>query len=358
MDTHEYKTLTKCSSRLASCIQQSPNDIVVQLRPSGILAPEDVSYFDNPHHNNDQKAQKIVEVVLNQVKINSQVFSAFVLALEAAGSWTKTVVSELKDMYRVPSFLESPCPEHRDNSTQETLTADSLLVRSLYQVVEAEPTLGDIESSRTDRELRRETHHMRIRFAGLVVKVIASIELAKVTVKSLVTYFRQIKCVSATVVIVSGQGSCSLFPPQVIREFETGDIDNMFRILKDYFSWFNFELIEAIIKVFCYKDVALKRELSDYKDHMKQYCKNRLFEFSDGFGEHRDHVKSYIFIIDKEWETMRFSELETIKTIICGVLGLKGDALFLRTVHVANVGIHDRSKFLPLSKCCSLVHYF
>ena len=404
MDAPEYKTLTNCSSRLASCIQQSPNDIVLQLRPSGILAPGDLSYFDNPHHNNDQKAQKIVEVVLNQVKINSRVFPAFVFALEAAGPWTGTVVSELKDLYRVPSqCLESPCPNRVDKSTSTTLslehrgcssqdqatqTADSSPVRSLNQIVEAKPTV-DIESSMTDRILDRETTRMRREFAGLVHKVIASIKLARVEVKSLATFFQQIEHVNA--VLVSARSSRLFFTPQVIHEFESGDVDDIFRILKDYYSWFNFDLIEDIIKGLCSNDVVLKRELCDYKDRMKQYCKNRVFEVSDlpnAFGEHRHDAKPCVFKIDEEWETMRFSELETIKTIICDVLRLRGVALFLRTVsngcveltfdipeHVANVvfplskdqvgalkahGIqyHDSSKSLPLGKCYSSVHYF
>ena len=402
MDTPEYKMLTSCFPRLASCIQQSPNDIVLQLRPSGILATGDLAYLGNPHHNNDQKAQKIVEIVLHQVKINSRVFPAFVFALEAAGSWTGTVVSELKDLYRVPSrCLESSCPnrvdkststtlslEHRGNSSQDqaTQTADSSAVRSLYQIVEAKM---DIESGTTEGELDRETKRIRRKFAGLINKVIASIKLAKVKVKSLATFFQQIDGVNA--VLVSAQRSRLFFTPEVICEFETGDFDNVFRILKDYYSWFNFDLIEDIIEEFGSNDVALKRELCDYKDRMKQYCDKRLLKDSDSpnaFGEHRDNAKPCIFKIDEEWETMRFSELKTIKTIICDVLGLKGVALFLRTVsngcveltfdipeHVANVvfplskdqvgalkahGIqyHDSSKSLPLGKCYSSVHYF
>ena len=403
MDTPEYKTLTKCSPRLASCIQQSPNDIVVQLSPSGILAPGDLSYLDNPNHNRDQKAQKIVEVVLNQVMLNSRVYPAFVFALEAAGSWTGTVVSELKDLYRVPSrCLESSCPNRVDKSTSNTLslehrgyssqdqatqTANSPSLRSLHQIVEAKPTIRDIESNMTDRILDRETTHMRREFAGLVHKVIASIKMARVEVKSLATFFQQIECVNA--VLVSAKSSRLLFTPQVIHELESGDVDDIFRILKDYYSWFNFDLIEDIIKGLCSNNVALKRDLSDYKDSMKQYCKNRLFEVSDSpnvFGEHRGDARPCIFKIDEEWETMRFSELKTIKTIICDILRLKGVALFLRTVsngcvelmfdipkHVADfvfplskdqvgalkahgIQYHDSSKFLPLGKCYSLVY--
>ena len=370
MDTPEYKTLTKCYTRLSSCIQQSPDGVVVQLRPSGILAPGDLSYLENSYHNNDKKAQKIVDVVLNQVKINSRVFPAFVFALEAAGSWTTTVVGELKDMYREcfslsaafcleSSYLRlvdksTSTTEHMDNTChdQATQTASSPTVRSLHRVVEVKPTIwSDVHYSTTEGKLNRETNHMRRKFAGLIHKVIASIKQAKVKVKALATFFQQIECISA--VLVSARSSRLFFTSEVIHEFESGDVDNIFRILKDYYSWFNFDLIEDIIEEFCGNDVALKREVSDYKDHMKQYCENRLCQFPDslnGFGLHQDDAKPHVFKIDGEWGTMRFSELRTIKTIICDALKLKEVSLFLRTVdngcveltfdipkHVANV---------------------
>ena len=96
MDSSEHRILTKCYPRLVSCIKQSPSDIAVQLRPSGILSEGDWAFLTNPHHDNDQKAIRIVDVVLNQVKTNPEVFSTFISALEAAGSWTASIVTELK----------------------------------------------------------------------------------------------------------------------------------------------------------------------------------------------------------------------------------------------------------------------
>ena len=99
MDSPEYQTLTQCYSRLVTCIQQSPDDIVAQLRPFGILTPRDLSYLSNPHHDNDEKAQRIVDSVLAQTKLNSQQYHIFTRALQAAGSWTKSAVSHLEAVY-------------------------------------------------------------------------------------------------------------------------------------------------------------------------------------------------------------------------------------------------------------------
>ena len=94
-NSQEYKAVLGCYSKIVSCVQQAPSDVAVQLRPSGILAQSDWEFLTNPHHDNGNKAIRIVDVVLNQVKTDSKVFFTFVSALEAAGPWTKTIVSEL-----------------------------------------------------------------------------------------------------------------------------------------------------------------------------------------------------------------------------------------------------------------------
>ena len=82
--------------KLITCFKQSPNDIADQLRPLGILAPGDLEFLTNPQNNNDQKARRIVDVVMNHTQTDPQVFHKFVSALKAAGTWTKKIVSELK----------------------------------------------------------------------------------------------------------------------------------------------------------------------------------------------------------------------------------------------------------------------
>ena len=94
-NSREYKAVFDCYPKIVGCVQQAPSDVAVQLRPSGILAQSDLEFLNNPQHDNDSKAIRIVEVVLNQVKTDSKVLSTFVSALEAAGPWTNTIVSEL-----------------------------------------------------------------------------------------------------------------------------------------------------------------------------------------------------------------------------------------------------------------------
>ena len=95
----EYEALNQCSATLFSCIQQSPSDIVDKLKPRGLLAPGVLAFLSNQKHDDNEKARKIIDVMTKQIKINSQVFHIFVIAMKAAGTWTRGAVNILEDKY-------------------------------------------------------------------------------------------------------------------------------------------------------------------------------------------------------------------------------------------------------------------
>ena len=96
----EYKTLERCYPEIVTCLQLSPREIVTQLRPSGLLPNKDFEFLSNPKNENDEKAHRIIDVVMYQVKIDSQVYSTFLIALKAAGPWTQTLTQKLERTYR------------------------------------------------------------------------------------------------------------------------------------------------------------------------------------------------------------------------------------------------------------------
>ena len=110
MDSPEHRAITQCYPKLCSLIQQSPTGVATHLKPLGILSSEDWAFITNLQNNDDKKAIRIVDAVLNQVELDSQVFPKFVSALEASGSWTRTVVGELKQI--LESLLPC-CTEER-----------------------------------------------------------------------------------------------------------------------------------------------------------------------------------------------------------------------------------------------------
>ena len=58
MDSLEYQTLEKCYSCLVHSFKQSPQDLVDNLRPLGILAPGDLSYLKTAANSDADKARQ------------------------------------------------------------------------------------------------------------------------------------------------------------------------------------------------------------------------------------------------------------------------------------------------------------
>ena len=96
MDSPEYKTMRNFYPQLITCVKQSPNDIADHLIPVGILAPGDLDLLSNPQISSDDKARRIVSVVMSHVQNDPQEFHKFISALEAAGFWTQKMTSKLK----------------------------------------------------------------------------------------------------------------------------------------------------------------------------------------------------------------------------------------------------------------------
>ena len=99
MDSPEYKTLAQFYPALVSCVGQAPVNIAVQLIPYGILAPRDVQYLSNPSIVDNEKARRLLGIVVNQMKTDPQVYHTFIAALKDAGDWTRTLVSLLEQAY-------------------------------------------------------------------------------------------------------------------------------------------------------------------------------------------------------------------------------------------------------------------
>ena len=62
------------------------------------------------------------------------------------------------------------------------------------------------------------------------------------------------------------------------------DLSDALLILSDHWSFFDFELLRALIKGFCNKNVELMLEFNEYESNFKLYCERRLCEIpADSF---------------------------------------------------------------------------
>ena len=90
-------------------------------------------------------------------------------------------------------------------------------------------------------------------------------------------------------------------------------------ILNDYFSFFNYHIIEYIIKALGTEED--KAELQKYKDDFSQYAKRRIFECQSEFGPVSDVHHADIFVkVDAQYENYTVAEIEVLRNKLSEIL--------------------------------------
>ena len=153
------------------------------------------------------------------------------------------------------------------------------------------------------QRLRFESEKMMMRFQ----------ELLSATVKSLI---RQSISHDELVMHVMALGAFKpvLNKPQVpafhhrFQELKNADtVHKVFLVLKDYFSFFNYHILEHIIKELGTEQD--KAELQRYKNDFNQYAKRRIFQCLSEFGPESDTYHADIFMkLDTQYDDYTVAE--------------------------------------------------
>ena len=86
-------------------------------------------------------------------------------------------------------------------------------------------------------------------------------------------------------------------------------IPKIFLILKDYFSFFNYDIIEHIITVLGTKED--KANLQSYKEKFDQYAKRRIYECGPHFGPVSDTDHPDVFVkVDSRYDNYTVEEIK------------------------------------------------
>ena len=104
------------------------------------------------------------------------------------------------------------------------------------------------------------------------------------------------------------------------KKLEAADsIPKIFLVLKDYFSFFNYHIIEHIIDELGTEED--KKRLQTYKEDFSQYAKRRIFECQPEFGPVSDagHV-DIIVKLDPKCENYTIAEIEVFRHKLSEIL--------------------------------------
>ena len=153
--------------------------------------------------------------------------------------------------------------------------------------------------------LRFESREIMMRFQELVSATIKSLIRRNVPLDELVSH-----------VMTLGAFDPVFKEPQVplfqycFKELKTADtIPKIFLVLKDYFSFFNYDIIEHIIKVLGIEED--KANLQSYKSTFNRYAKRRIYECGPHFGPVSDTDHADVFVkVDSRYDNYTVEEIK------------------------------------------------
>ena len=99
-----------------------------------------------------------------------------------------------------------------------------------------------------------------------------------------------------------------------------------FLVLNDYFSFFNYHIIEHIIEELGTEED--KAKLQRYKEDFNQYAKRRIFECLPEFGPISDIDHADVFVkVDSQYETYTVAEIEMFRHKLSEILRVSSQGI-------------------------------
>ena len=156
--------------------------------------------------------------------------------------------------------------------------------------------------------LQFESLEIVIRFQELVSATIQSLVTRKVSKEELVTHVMALGVFNS---VYEGQTS--------LHHRSFGFAYSVFLRLSDFFSFFNYQVIEHIIRSLGTEED--KAKLQRYKEDFKKYAKRRIFECPQEFGPVIDADHADIFVkLDSHYDDYTVAEIEVFRHRLSKIL--------------------------------------
>ena len=161
-------------------------------------------------------------------------------------------------------------------------------------------------------------------FAHLVNHTLDSFTKKKVSLNEIVLWLKQLgvyKPLRMALPLLSKR-------MKTIRKAE--DMEQLFGILSDYWSWYNYDLLAKLIHEFGDED-----ELNKYISELTTFLKKRLVQSQDSFSfgtKCGKGLKPTLVLVDRTWEVIRLEQIWEFHHNIAKILKLPPHVLYLSSV--------------------------
>ena len=170
--------------------------------------------------------------------------------------------------------------------------------------------------------LQFESHQIMIQFQKLVSATIKSFIQQNISQEKLLSHVMTLGAFGPVFKEPLVPVLCHRF-----KELKAADtIYGMFLVLNDYFSFFNYQLIEHMIKELGTDED--KARLQRYEKHFNEYAMRKIFECPPEFGPVSDVDHADIFVkVDSQYENYTVAEIVGFRQKLCEILRVSSQGI-------------------------------
>ena len=219
------------------------------------------------------------------------------------------------------------CPSHISDNQDghvEQLEPGNLV----YEICKREPQLK-CGNELSESELEDETDSIQMKFNALVTNVRLDMQKQRLSPEDAAQHLKYMPALES----VSANADTPLLNRRVEEIRMKPTLIAVFDVLSEYYSWFNYQLIENMIDAFCAESPNVTDQLQKFQEALREYSKERVFECNAEYGPGREtDVKELVLKVDKKWNNVRVKQLKRIRRTVANILKVKKHTLYLRTV--------------------------
>ena len=176
-----------------------------------------------------------------------------------------------------------------------------------------------------ESKLIDDTKEMSFKFASLVNHTVDS--LKRVSLNRIVLWMKHLEAIKPVT------KAMPLLGERMEEISKAENVEQLFWILSDYWSWYNKDLLEKLVKEF--GDREDQDRLREYNKEYTAFLKKRLpkshdhFSFGPGHGKGQ---KPLLIKVDEIWEAISLGQIRGLHHNIAEILGVPPHVLYLSSV--------------------------
>ena len=364
----EYETMCECCPKLVALIRQSPSTIGNALFARNFLAPNVRNFVNDRMVSETEKAQKLVDTMTDRIQHYPSSFNDFVQILEKEGPWTSDMVKELRDLYRAKGgCVDEPSPEQNseeshcdskgapeDSSHSTTDQPESTHQQpgfvcpncgecSLEQFFSEKgcpkadsehkklfpfldwASLDEADKIDLEQRLISDTRKMGTRFACFISFLEKSLEDQCIPLEKVASRVLSLQAFTEDI----GQKLLEKKDEEAIQQAKS--VPKIFMVLYPYISFFNYEIMEHLVKQHGSPDDH--KRLEEYVTAFNTFCQRSVFEVPQNVYSSRSRTDCKVFAVKcTERVATTLEGVRGVKGKIAAVLGLRASSLQLCSV--------------------------